>query len=266
MDPAIEVDCGGMELLSEVQPLWEALFDRHVEYGAAGLPTIERELSWSRRLAHYTRIFAEPARATVFVARRGVAAVGYAVSYDEEFLGAPAVLLETLSLVPAVRGRGLGTRLIDLVDGQARERGAAHAIVDVVSGNTPAFGFYLNFGYSPHSETWMRSEQSQTTGSGLVDDLADRAKRHGLCLETEPGPDDTWVSSDMIAHLAPIPGNVANLPPETSALAGFLTALEDSGLWSIQVTIPATVESERWREGLKALRFKPCLHRLTRGV
>lgn len=266
MNSSITVDRGAAELLSEVQPLWEALFDRHVEYGAAGLATIQREDSWPRRLAHYVHLFAQPARATVFLARLDGTAVGYALGYDEELLGEPAVVLETLSLLPAVRGGGLGTRLIQLVDQQARDRGATMGIVDVLSGNTPAFGFYRKAGFAPYSETWMRSEMQQADERTASDGIAEYAGCLGLHLDTAPGPDDTWVSSDSIAHLSPSASGVPNLTADTTALETLFASLEKSGLWSIQVTIPATAQAEAWRDMLGSLRFKPCLHRLTRPI
>jgi ribosomal protein S18 acetylase RimI-like enzyme len=266
MSEAITVERGGMELLPETQPLWEALYDRHLEYGAAGLATIEREHSWPRRLAHYKHIFAERPHPTVLLARLDGEAIGYALGYEEEHLGESAVVLETLSLLPAVRGRGLGTRLMDLIDREARERGATHSIVDVVSGNTPAFGFYLKSGFAPYSERWMRSEMPQSDGHELPDDIADRSRRLGLHFDTAPGPDDTWVSSDRMADLSLIPDNDEEPAPDTAALQELFEALESSGLWSIQVTIPTAPRSEAWRETLKSLRFKTSMERLTRPI
>ncbi len=87
MSDSITVDRGGLELLAEARPLWEALYDRHLEYGVAGLATIGRELSWPLRLARYRRIFVEHPRAVVFLARLEGAPVGYALGHDEEHEG-----------------------------------------------------------------------------------------------------------------------------------------------------------------------------------
>ena len=266
MSDAITVERGGLELLPETQPLWEALYDRHLEYGAAGLATIDRKHSWPRRLAHYQHIFAERPHPTVLLARLDGQPIGYALGYEEQHLGQPAVVLETLSLLPAVRGRGLGTRLMDLIDGDAREHGATYGIVEVVSGNTPAFGFYLKSGFAPYSERWMRSEMPHTDGHELPDDIADRSRRLGLHFETALGPDDTWVSSDRMGDLSLIPDNDAAPGPDTAALQQLFEGLERSGLWTIQVTIPTSPQSEVWREALRSLRFKTSMERLTRRI
>lgn len=58
MSEALTIDRGGLELLPAARALWEALDDRHLEHGAAGLAAIDRDESWPRRLSHYRHIFA----------------------------------------------------------------------------------------------------------------------------------------------------------------------------------------------------------------
>ena len=266
MNETITVDRGGLELLSEAQPLWEALYDRHLEYGAAGVATIEREESWPRRLAHYQRIFATHSHPIMFLARLDGEAIGYALGYEEEHLGEPAVVLETLSLLPVSRGHGLGIRLMRLLMEDAKGYGAARGIVDVVTGNAPAFGFYLNAGFTPHSETWMRSEQWDGSKNGLPADIAERAKRLGFEFDAAPGPDDTWISSERMAHLNVTDTGGCETPPDIAMLRAFFQVLEAAGLWSIQVTISTSPQSDPWRDALTALRFKSALQRLTRPI
>lgn len=267
MREILTVDRGGLELLPEARPLWEALYDRHLEYGAAGLTTIERSESWPRRLAHYQHIFDTHAHAVVFLARLGGAPVGYALGFEEEHCGKPAVVLETLSLLPAARGQGLGPRLMQMLDHEAKEHGATHGIVDVISGNTPAFGFYLRFGFVQYSETWIRSEPTVKTTRDLPETIVNQATEAGFEFATMPGPDDTWVSSEIMVDLTLLDeGQRLTKTPNVAALKELSRVFEVAGLWTIQATIPIAATSEPWRQVLSTLRFRPAMERLTRPI
>lgn len=267
MSETLTIDRGGLDLLPEARPLWDALYDRHLEYGAAGLAVIERAESWPRRLAHYQHIFSTHSHATVFLARLDGEPVGYALGFEEEHRGEPAVVLETLSLLPAARGRGLGTRLMQMLDEEAKRYGATRGIVDVVTGNTPAFGFYRNVGFVPHSETWIRSTPTTQPVGDLPEDIADRAAEVGFEFATMPAPDDTWVSSEEMADLT-VHDEVLDreTPPDAPALNELFRILEAGGLWTIQVTIPTAPASETWRETLTAVRFRAAMERLRRPI
>lgn len=266
MNEMITVDRGGLDLLPEAQPLWEALYDRHLEYAATGVAAIAREDSWPRRVAHYQRIFATHSHSVVFLARLDGEAIGYALGYEEELLGEPAAVLETLSLLPASRGRGLGTRLMHLLDEEAEGYGATRVIVDVVTGNAPAFGFYVNAGFAPHSETWMRSVQRDGSESELPGDIAERAAQLGFEFATAPGPDDTWVSSEQMADLTMLHTGGGETPPDDTTLRALFQLLEATGLWTVRVTLPTSPESDRWRDALTSLGFLSVLERLTRPI
>ena len=132
-------------------------------------------------------------------------------------------------------------------------------------GNAPAFGFYLNAGFVPHSETWIRSEHTAPTLDELPEHIADRAAEVGFEFETMPGPDDTWISSEEMASLT-LRDDAQGPEPDAAALDKVFQALEAAGRWTIQVTIPAFPDSEAWREVLGSLEFRPAMERLTRPV
>lgn len=139
----------GFESIDVVAPLWEALFDHHCSIGAAGFAVIPREWTWSLRRAHYERIFAGEANATLWVARRESTAVGYAVAFDELIDGSEGRILETLSVAPEARGSGLGTRLMAAFDGEVHRRGLVAAL-DVMTGNERAKSLYIRQGFEPN--------------------------------------------------------------------------------------------------------------------
>lgn len=265
MNESIAVTDGGMELLPEVQPLWEALYDRHLEYGAAGLPTIERNESWPRRLVHYRHLFETHPHPIVFLARLHDQAVGYALGFEEEHEGHTAVVLESLSILPTARSRGLGTRLMTLLDDQARAYGAKFGLLDVVTGNTPAFDFYAHAGFAPYSETWMRSHRPNTPLRAFSNDFRIRAQEAGLELCITPGPDDTWVSSDAIASFTMVQPN-QGVHPNENLLRELFYQTQAAGLWTIQVTLPSTHEQDPWRAALSELDFTPAMERLQRSL
>lgn len=60
----------------------------------------------------------------------------------------PVVLLDELYVVPALRGQGIGSALLDLVEAVARQRGAELLEVNVDGDDTDARRFYERHGYA----------------------------------------------------------------------------------------------------------------------
>lgn len=60
----------------------------------------------------------------------------------------PVALLDELYVVPELRGRGLGTALLQAAEGTARERGAELLEINVDGEDTGARRFYERHGYS----------------------------------------------------------------------------------------------------------------------
>lgn len=109
MRDSIVIHVYGAEAIPLVETLWEALFDHHVSIGAAGLPTIPREASWPRRRKHYETVFADTSNTGLWIASLNGDAVAYAVAYEDALAGGRVMVLETLSVMSAARGHGLGT-------------------------------------------------------------------------------------------------------------------------------------------------------------
>lgn len=152
---------GGAELVAEIEPLWLALFDHHLAIGAAGLRTVERTATWPRRRALYESLLTAP-DAFVLIARRGGAAVGYALvrvhegADDTWATGDRIAELESVAVLPGERGRGLGTLLLDTVDARLAELGIADVIVAVLVGNDAAESLYRRRGWVPAMTKMLR--------------------------------------------------------------------------------------------------------------
>jgi ribosomal protein S18 acetylase RimI-like enzyme len=165
VDTDIEITEGGLELLDFLEPLWLALFDHHVNGGAAGLPSIPRSKSWPLRKAHYERLLATPG-AFVLLTRRKDRAVGYVLVHIHE--GADDTWptgnrigdIESVALLPEERSRGLGTHLLDLAEEHLAQQGIDTVQLSVMTGNDRAVEFYKRRGMVPILVTFMRLPRS----------------------------------------------------------------------------------------------------------
>lgn len=279
----MHIEPGGFELVDHLAPLWEALFDHHASVGAAGLATIPRGESWPLRRAHYERIFAAHDWARVWLVRNDAGApIGYALAFETRLDQRPAVVLESLSLLPAARGTGLGSELIGIVFAQSRDRGAELGVIDVMGGNHRARELYRRHGFAPWSESWMRSQpqpqpqlqpqpaqdpHASVSADMKVDsgdaDLVGAAHAAGFDLEFLPGPDDSWVSSSRLAGLTP---REAGTVADSRTLATLFATLEAAGLWTILVDIPTAPRAEALRAILGESGFRLSMERVVRDL
>lgn len=283
MDTVVEVQAHGAEAVPLAQPMWESLFDHHVSIGAAGLPTIPRELSWPRRREHYEKLFAEQSNAGLWMAALDDEPVGYAMGYEGAVDDERAMILETLSVLPSARGHGIGTRLMGSVDQLARRSGIRLGAVDVMGRNPRARDLYLRYGYAPYSEAWMRSAPAESTSPRHVSMafLTSAAEQLGLNLSTSPGPDDTWESADDIVELtAPtsttwltstVTARLSSDAPivhghEFARMEELFTLLTSSGLWTIRFEVPASSDVEELRGFLHSKGFQLSTERLVRTL
>jgi GNAT superfamily N-acetyltransferase len=96
-------------------------------------------------------LFGERPAAEALIARAGGEtgpAAGFALFFPtfSTFLGLRGLWLEDLFVVPEMRGRGLGRRLLTDLAALARARGCGRFEWSVLDWNTPAIGFYERMG------------------------------------------------------------------------------------------------------------------------
>lgn len=270
-DP-IEVDFGGIELVPAVQPLWDALFAHHLAGGAAGLPVQDPADSWPLRRARYERLF-DRAPAFVLLARQGKKAVGYALAYADDPIDeagdGPVVTVESLIVLPEMRGQGLGGWLLEEAESEAIEQwGAEVTALEVMTGNESADDFYTRAGFVERGETWLRPDPTTggaPTGAQDIDDdrlgeLLDEGSEL-FALGLEEGPDDTWLTSEVLVGCQPEPGYPADGPALEAALAPFAAA----GAYSVLVALDRS-NDPAWSETLTDLGFAKVLRLLTRSL
>lgn len=150
----IRLEAGGAELVDSLEPLWLALFDHHREVRRVSLPMIDRSETWARRRALYLHHLNHD-HGFIYLVRREERPVGYALvylrpGYDDTWVtGAHIAEVESLAVLPAERGRGLGTLLLDAVEARLRRHGVADVRLAVVVGNDASLAFYRARGLVP---------------------------------------------------------------------------------------------------------------------
>ena len=142
----------GAERIDDLEPLWRALAEHHHSVWPEDGPLRERADSWARRRALYREKLAEPG-GVLLIAERDRRPVGYAMvataSPSMTWAIEDAATLETIVLLPEVRGSGLGTALIERVKAEVRANGVTHLGLGVVAANEAAIRFYRRHGFQP---------------------------------------------------------------------------------------------------------------------
>lgn len=108
------------------------------------------------RRAAMGRLLREPQRGRVVLLERpGLAGYGVAVlGYSIEFGGIDA-FVDELYVRPGHRGKGLGTQLLERLEAEAREAGAAAVHLEVADANAKAQRLYGRRGYRLHDRRLM---------------------------------------------------------------------------------------------------------------
>lgn len=140
-------DLAGAERVDDVKDLWLDLHHHHRKVVGA-LPLVENdELSWERRRALYLDRLASGTAFLVLASEQG-AVVGYALvcieqGPDDTFhLGQLYAELYSLSVAPRLRGRGIGSGLLDFVDQELDRRSIEGLKVAVMADNVDALRLY----------------------------------------------------------------------------------------------------------------------------
>ena len=160
--PEITVTRAGPERLDDLEPLWKALHDHHAVAASqlAGVtPFRSPGESWTRRRASYAAWLEGP-DAFALIAEHDGEPVGYAfvrVGGGETMLvtGDRVGSLETLSVLPHARGRGIGTAIVDEVYRELGRLGVRELTVDLMATNTDAARFYERRGMIPYVATYL---------------------------------------------------------------------------------------------------------------
>lgn len=151
----------GVERLDDLEPLWKALQEHH----AAVAPTLggaaarSADESWERRREKYAKWLRDPATFFLLAERAG-GPVGYAfVTIGEGSQGWAAAERvadkETLSVLPEQRGEGVGSQLMEAVEGELARLGVSELRLLVIAPNSEAIRFYERRGLATVSQVML---------------------------------------------------------------------------------------------------------------
>jgi len=150
----LKIELAGVERVDEVRELWLELH-RHHRAVVGTVPLVEDDAaSWQRRRALYVNRLSSGTGFLV-LAIDDDAVIGYALvciedGPDDTFpVGDRYAELYSLSVAPALRGRGIGTRLLDFVDRELETRSIRDLKIAVMVGNTAAQSLYERRGLRP---------------------------------------------------------------------------------------------------------------------
>ena len=161
MHPDHHIRRGGPADLDLLEPLWVSVHHAHVESMPELAPYVNDATTWAERRALYAEVLAKPGT-VLLLASAGDTLVGYGLAHvvsaggswaaDTWVTGPQLGEIESLAVLAAYRGHGLGTELLDRLEQELRLQGVTDLMLGVLPGNAGALRLYERRGYRP---TWM---------------------------------------------------------------------------------------------------------------
>jgi ribosomal protein S18 acetylase RimI-like enzyme len=156
-----QVRTGGAADLDLVGPLWVAVHHQHSQTMPQLAPYVSDDETWRVRRVLYEELLAKT-DTLLLLAFVDEAAVGYGLAHvlpvDETWIpdtwetAARIGEIESLSVLPAYRGSGLGSELLNRLEQHLHATGVEDLILGALPGNTGAIRLYERRGYQP---TWL---------------------------------------------------------------------------------------------------------------
>lgn len=152
---------GSADDLDLVEPLWVAVHHRHVESMPELAPYVDDTETWRARRNLYTDVLAKPDTLLVIAEVDGEP-IGYGLTHvmpvadswieDTWVTGDRIGEIESLSVLPAYRGTGLGSELLERLEAHLHGLGVDDMFLGALAGNDHAIRLYERRGYRP---TWL---------------------------------------------------------------------------------------------------------------
>jgi ribosomal protein S18 acetylase RimI-like enzyme len=154
----VRIARGSASDLDSLEPLWVAVHRAHAASMPELAPYVSDAQTWRERRALYSALL-EKDDTVLLLARVGDLLVGYALAHvmdvgetwiaDTWRTGARVAEIESLSVAPGHRDRGIGSALMDTLEGEIAALGVADVIVGALAGNEDAVRLYRRRGYRP---------------------------------------------------------------------------------------------------------------------
>ena len=161
MAPAWQLRVGSAADLDLVESLWLAVHHRHIESMPEMAPYIDDTETWRARRKLYEELLAK-SDTLLLLAIVDDEPIGYGLTHvmpvagswleDTWRTGDRVGEIESLSVLPAYRGTGLGSELLERLEAHLHELDVDDMILGALAGNTDAIRLYQRRGYRP---TWL---------------------------------------------------------------------------------------------------------------
>jgi len=158
----MRIRVGGAGDLDLLEPLWVAVHHQHLASMPELAPYVDDVTTWEGRRALYAELLAKPDTGLLLAEDDTDTAVGYGLAHvmereatwaaDTWVTGGRIGEIESLSVLPSHRGRGLGTELLIRLEAKLAEQGVTDLVLGVLPGNTAALRLYERRGWRP---TWL---------------------------------------------------------------------------------------------------------------
>jgi ribosomal protein S18 acetylase RimI-like enzyme len=152
---------GTAQDIPRLEPLWVGVHHQHAASMPELAPYVSDEETWRERRALYEELFRKP-DTFLFLATLGGELIGYALVHvtpaaetwagDTWVTGERIAELESISVLPEHRGRGIGSLLFDACHREIEGLGVDDVIIGLLPGNEGALRLYERHGYRP---TWL---------------------------------------------------------------------------------------------------------------
>jgi ribosomal protein S18 acetylase RimI-like enzyme len=243
--------------LERVRPLWLELHHHHQAIAPELAPYVSDAASWPVRRALYEHVL--EAGGFGLIANEDGADVAYAMAAVEPApwpatfaAGDEIAELLTLAVRPGLRGRGVGTRLLEAVFARFADEGRDDRVIGVIPGNARAAALYTRHGYVPTWLTLTRFGRPRATEPAARRAAVERVQpseidalaplwhalhRHHQAVAPDLGPfvphDASWTVVRPLLETAARDGLLLRAgPPATPLAMACVTISRDDPLWA----------------------------------
>lgn len=147
---------GGIELLDDIQPLWEKLNQHHKEISPHFSYEFQ-EYGFSRRKARLLQKYGN-GQLRIDVTQSRARNIAYLISaVTEKGVGE----IESIFVENEFRGQAIGDELMHRALAWLDEQNVHTKVIEVAVGNERAYAFYARFGFSPRVVTLKHRKDDQ---------------------------------------------------------------------------------------------------------
>jgi ribosomal protein S18 acetylase RimI-like enzyme len=160
MTGPVELRPGTLADLPALEPLWVSVHHQHAQSMPELAPYVDDTQTWAARSQLYRELLGKPGTILLLASADG-GLVGYGLAHvmpaagtwtaDTWQTGAQIGEIESLGVLPACRGQGIGSQLLDELISQLAAAGVHDLVLGVLPGNTAAIRLYQRYGFRP---TW----------------------------------------------------------------------------------------------------------------